>query len=373
MSIARSLGKRFAFEENTSPNNLKSNLFKKVFLLIACPFVLFCLTVGVSCLAYNEYSLRLPFIMAAGSLLVLKWRVKGLLLSSIANVLFAYFLFTRLTQENFVWNLGILISFTLCNLILLLSSDEICGIVSSIENNSRDKEVELTQVRMQQEEQNIKADEERKALEKEIQKLKEEAEQRIIEMQKNDQHLQFVQSEIELLTKQKSYFVEEAKKANNVSLQTALKEEVMVMQLKILKAQSKELLAKPVHDVLKVQELKGEQEILPIQDAVKVQDFKVEQEILLPQDEGKLRQVQGLYQQLQVQFEEKKQQLSQTRKELFQAQGKLLVNEKTKSLSEGHQEDRRFYEQLIDELTEYVDNLEKEVVNLEELITHLMH
>ena len=181
----------------------------------------------------------------------------------------------------------------------------------------------------------------------ELQKLKEQAEQRKIERTGDLKRLQLIQSEIDLLTSQKESFIEDARLARTSASHSlkqleALQEErsESTLLLKQREGEIEELKDKSailIEDIraaqerasLSLQQLeRGRGEFLEACLWNKLQIESAQEEILKLQTLKSSTRVEALYTQLRSQFDEKSKILSATRKELFKLGEKSLIREK---------------------------------------------
>lgn len=291
------------------------------FLLVIAPFF-FCFCTFIIFSSFLNLSLSFPFFIFFGLALIFSFHSLGLYL---AYALFIPLVIHNILEANF-WNLLSLYVFSVEYFIALIAFE-------TANDHIKNKNLEVIQ------EANEKWEKEKEALEQELQKFKEEAKRRYLEKNEiENQLLSFSQEQ-------------EALKLTNGKLRSeihALKQEVK-KHLELL--QEKEKMCIP----LVIAEEKP-QELNPLA----IEEWK-----------RKISQIEGQYKQLRMQFEEKSQVLSQTRRELFQTQGKLLALEKENLCKD--EQDHFFFthelEHIEDEMQKYIyeiDCLEKIISSLYE-------
>lgn len=182
----------------------------------ALPASLLFFAVGVSFLCASPFSFYLPFLVLSGGVLCLRWRTAGLCGSYLALALLLFTYYGEIPFEERLWQMGIIFALAVNFFIVLLSAEEIETLIGQTAEAGKTKTKELTQALLQLHQVSQEKEDLQKSLEEEIRRLKEQAEQRRIEMREESKRMELVQSEIELLTSQKTHFVEEAKKAREI-------------------------------------------------------------------------------------------------------------------------------------------------------------
>lgn len=188
----------------------------RIFFWGALPSFLLLFDVGVGFLSASSISFYLPFLAIAGGVLCLRWKSAGLWGSYLALGLLLLFFYKDIPFEERLWQMGVVFALAVNFFILLLSSEEIESLISQTSETGRIKANELMQTQLSLQQLNQEKEELQKSFEEEIRRLKEEAEARKIERQQESKRIDLIQSEIEMLTTQKAYFVAEAKKARAI-------------------------------------------------------------------------------------------------------------------------------------------------------------
>lgn len=204
--------------DNTNSKTLFSQVipesaFGKILFWGALPFIFLFLTIEVSVLSHSPFSPSLPFLAIVGGLSILRWRALALIGTCCA--LSALFFISEGKLKDY----GILATFALDFLILYFSFLEVESILSGVSEFGKERVKELHQTFALLSQTQQEKEEQGRTLEEEIQRLKEEAEQRRIEKTQEAKRIALIQSEIELLTSQKEFFIDEAKKAKEIFVQ----------------------------------------------------------------------------------------------------------------------------------------------------------
>lgn len=363
------------------------------------PLFLSLATLGVSALLPISYAGYLPWTLFLAFLLPLLGGKKGVWGSYTLLALCA-FLYREGAPSGLFWHLGLFSSLAL-TLFISQQACEACyatlegwGELGRAERSAL-RTCEQTLQKVQEEKKEVET-----ALEAEIQKLKEEAKQRLIERRQEEKRIALVESEIELLTSQKREVLAEVyharallarlstQEAEEKARQHALslaEERIRTLEAECAALQEKVALAPP--------SLSEESAALPNEGAsqgeeapVLVREASLSSEPAQEADaapktdaslEGEadreLRNVQGMYKQLRMQFEEKREVLSQTRQALFQTEGKLLALEHELALASGEPgEQERSWEREFCNAAQEVGPLEEEVSLLESLLSSLL-
>lgn len=301
----RMMVEKMTFLSRIIPNTLLG----RVLLFFQLPTLLLFCTLWA---ALNQLCALTPYfcgILLFGTVASIKYRIKGVLLSSLLLLSLLAFFYKDLSPQERLWQLGICSSTILNFFILFLAAQEIEeGILHKIEESKSymNQYLAKNQELIELEQSWSKA---KLSLEEEIEQWKVEAEQRKLEMRTVEEKMRLVNSEIEMLTSQKESIlaeVERARSSKSNSSDTA--------------------------------------------------------------------QIEGLYKQLRSQFEEKSKVLIQTRKELFQTQGKLQELEIANKLKEEafEREEADHLEKNLAALCQECEEMEEEIRLLEALITHLL-
>lgn len=300
---------------------------------LVLPLSFFAFSFGLSALKPFFFTPYLPFlsILAAGA--CVRFKKVGWVASLVAFTFLIIWSFNRFTQEERMWQLGLLATIYLDLLILTLMAEELSHFVSKFKQDLSLQKQEAQSEKLAFEETSQAWEQQRLALEKELEKLKSEAELRKIEKRSLEEQLELVQSEITLLTSQKEAVLEEAR------------------ALRVQQPQ-------PLNLVLPVEEssaLAQEEEIQCLRQGI--------------------ARAEGLYGQLRAQFAEKSEVLSETRKALFHAEERLAAKEKELA-------DERFappshlekeYEAYLAQSSTQLEELEAEIKHLEELVSRSLN
>lgn len=346
----------------------------------------------------------LPLFVFLGSFACLLWRTIGLSLFYGALTLFVFLYYDRVSPADRLWQMGIVFGLALDCFILLLSLEEIENLLKSLSSTVQGTSTELQLARKDLSHLQKTHQEEVETLQETIEKLKAEAEQRKIDRQNDLEKLEWVQSEIEMLTHQKETFIQEARHARQMALERKEQMEKMEERLqhtqaaqgevehhltsyqdKIVafhiekrellsncnawqrgkeKTQSRlETLEQALHD--------SKETIVSLEkEALAAQPLSADQETAMEL----ARQV-NCYKQLRSQFEEKSTTLSQTRKELFHTQEKLLAVAKENEihLQETERQQASELKSLVTQAAREIEKLEEEIMSLEELVFHILN
>jgi hypothetical protein len=312
------------------------------------------LNIGISFLNPCPFTKYLPFLAVVSAVLTFRFKTLGLSSSYIAFFLFILIFFSDLPCEGQLWQMSLLFILALNIFILLLSIEEAEACLK--EMGSQTQEMKRLSHRVEIEYQLAKktAEEKEEELKEEIERLKQEAELRRIEKASDLKQLELVQSEIELLTSQKEGFIEDSRKARMAAVH-------QLQQFKESEAILKRDLIASQETILALQQRP------PVVQNVSVEDTDTDLKKALAVAEG-------VSTQLRSQFEEKSQILSQTRKELFQTQGKLIALEKELAFSklDPDREEVGSLEKEVAALTLEMDALEGEINQLEELVSRIL-
>lgn len=398
---------RFSFE-SIFLGWIPEGVIPQALLWVCLPAFLFILTMGVGYVQTCSFLPSFPLLVFLGCLACVLWRTIGLSIAYGALALFLFLYFDRVPVEDRLWQMGAVFVLALDYFILLLSLEEIESVLGSLFSTSNGVSIELKKTQeslalLQQAHQ-----EEVESLQETIEKLKAEAEQRKIDKQQDLESLQWIQSEIEMLTGQKEEFIIEAREARKMSLdrreemekleerlQTHLLDKkeaehyLIGYQEKILALHvEKRSLASHYHELLGVKE-EAKKRIEELDKALQDSQAKIasletalrEKENAIPEPlpvdkemVGELSRQEGCYKQLRSQFDEKSSILSQTRKELFQTQGKLMALERENILSspELEAEESLHVGHLITKAAQEMQQLEEEIISLEQFVSHLL-
>lgn len=170
------------------------------------PLFLFLLTSGVSFFSTSFFSPLIPFASLVGTLVCMRWRAIGLYSCYVALALLALFFFREMPHAVGLWQGGVIFSLAVDFFILLL-------VVEEIETREEGREKEIRLLQLQSSQAAKEWNELKESFEKEIERLKQEAEQRVIEKRKEGELIELIQSEITLLNSQKNAILAEAKRA----------------------------------------------------------------------------------------------------------------------------------------------------------------
>lgn len=230
--------------------------------------------------------------------------------------------------------------------ILLLSLEEIESLLEDLSSTKAavSQELDTTQesfVLLQQQHQEAV-----ESLQETIDRLKEEAELRRIERSRELESLEWIQSEIEMLTSQKDLFISETREAKRLAFEKLAKIEE-----------------------LEAQRLEDKVHLIAYQE--KVLSFQVQNVAVKNSAEEPSPQVESCYKQLRLQFEEKSKVLSQTRRDLFQAEGRLIALEKENAL-EPECPLANSMQSIFMQADEEIQHLEEEILSLEGLLSQVL-
>lgn len=398
-------------ESGHSYNRFTSSFFPssalgKLLVLAFMPSLLVLFSVGASFLKPSIFTPYFPILSLLTSLICLFFRTKGVAASYTALALFLLYFFKDLDPQTQLWQMSLVFSLAINLFILLLCIEEIEALLAHVTVHSQVNSTALAEAKQELKNVLKTKEEEQKAFETEIEKFKEEAEQRKIEKRQDSELIEMIQSEIELLTSQKEEILKEARLTRQEGiekLQTAeqiLAEiqthddqefitEISSQQETILRLQEQAFREKAMVEQLK--EDKSELSRLLFQKTLESQEallsFQVNAMKCPPATKAKLvepheikqlkdekAQAEGLYFQLREQFQEKTNILNQTRKELFRTQEKLLVLEKEVEFSkiECDREEGESHERDIGKLLLEIAGLQSEITHLEELVSHVL-
>ena len=177
---------------------------------------------GIGFLNPCLFTKYLPFVALITAIATLRFKTAGLLGSYVGLLLFILAFFPSIPREGVLWQMGTFFTLALTLYTLLLAGEEIVSCFQEMESqihtkHSQSRQLELDLLRVKQ------ASEEReKELEEEISRLKEEAELRRIEKIADFKRFGLIQSEIEMLTAQKTEFIEEAREGRAAAGQRLL-------------------------------------------------------------------------------------------------------------------------------------------------------
>lgn len=199
-----------------------SNAFFWLFL----SFALLSLTVAVAFIKPSPFGLFLAFFLPAASLVCVKYRTYGLLLAYSILTLFVL-LNLAMPQQERLWQMSIIFIAALDLFIVLLTAEEVEEIFVKWQGKNQSAQQELEKMQVKFSEQIKNGEQLQKEFDEAIEKLKEEARQRVIDREKDEKRFALVQSEIEMLHEQKENLVNEAFEARALAFEsTRLAEEL---------------------------------------------------------------------------------------------------------------------------------------------------
>lgn len=314
------------FFQNNSSNFFILSLIGPSFIfctLLLLAFVKSPLFFGFLCISFISY------------LISLKWAYKGTIVSTCLYALFACVQFFYLDFFEKVWTLGAIGSLLMAQMIAIFFYQEFIEKLKSMHSHSEEGFQQLvhTEEKYQESENNWKSQWE--TLVKELEKWKEEAEQRLIEKNQANDLLQNVHQEVRHIENQKHQIVLEVNSARVHAHRLQKENEIL----------KEKLLAVP-----------------PIEEKqICLEEFK----------DQSPEHLASLYKQLRGQFDEKCQILSDTRIDLFKAEGKIhsLQQEKEQELLNATWQEYQFFSQVISQLEQEKEALKQEIQELEKLLS----
>ncbi|MFN0065020.1 MAG: hypothetical protein ACKVOH_02150 [Chlamydiales bacterium] len=401
---------------------IPASLLARVLFWVLIPVTLLLCHIWTAFIFPTKFSMYLPMLLIVGTLLIARFRTIGLTISYVSlGALFALF-YRDLPEQSRLLTMEISLALALTFYIFLLIAEEVEEILRSVSENSKERMNQFLAKNQELTEKEEKWSEAILSLEEEVQKWKEEAEQRRIEKGEIEKKMTLVWSEIELLTSQKNDILAGAMTARREVReqqdflqmeQISLEKEKMLLHGKMeeitkvadLEEKRKQELAflREEHEILQQKNLlleRQQTEFMQEKDSLVVQlqallasssttvkqsahleERIAELEKQLEKEEGAQEArreraiAEGLYKQLRSQFEEKSRVLLQARKELFHAQGKVKEWEIEKSLESQAPscEQTDALEKILDGVVQDYCRMEEEVIYLEDLVTNLLH
>ncbi len=313
-----------------------------IFFQLLGPFFLF-ITSLFAFLYLEDLGRFFPFVGGLGLYTVAFGRKYGLALISLLVSLALFFL-TRSPHFPLFSLLGTGVAVFLSFTISFLASEESSELLVELENKTTKEKQRTTEMFQAL----LKKEEETKSLEQELERWKEEAEQRKIENVKQGQKLKLLEGEVKNYIAQKETLL-------NESFEARAKEHEAVLSSRETHLYSKSLEERI--ETLTKQLDEANQAAPPIQDTTA---------------QAKIVQLEGVLKQLRSQFEEKKEILHATRKELFASTGKLLAVEKERLLTDPDLSEITALHQLVVEAEQENGELHQLIDLLESFIHHLL-
>jgi hypothetical protein len=358
VNVATAREKKSLFFLNPFFKLLPATNVERILLWACLPACLLLLELGITYLKPSFFTHFFPFLTIISVGLIFRYRSMGLATSYLLLLGSLLFLFRNLAPECRLWQIALLFTYALNLFILLLCVEEVTDCLEEISAQTGEFKKKWTQAELDLLSVQKTAEEREREFRDEIERLKSEAEQRRIERVNDWKKFDLIQSEIELLTSQKDEFVEESQLAQESALKNL---QALEEQKKAFESEEKQL----KKELIAAQEALLTLQQLPVQTTIIADSSKIKQ--ALAQTEGALAQ-------LRIQFAEKSQILSQTRKELFQTEGKLLVlqRELVAKQSDPNREEALLLEKMIMELIDEIEQQEKEITELEALILHVL-
>lgn len=255
---------------------LPEKISGRILLWAAMPCFLLLLNIGISFLKPCPMTSLLTFAVFFSSCAIYRFKTLGLLVSYSALCLLYLFFYPTIALEVRLWQLGIGVNCALSLWILLLSMKEIAASLFDMDHYADELQKRLIQAESEFLLAQKTAEEKERDFRQEIEKLKDEAEQRRIEKANEAKHLAFIHSEIELLTQQKNVFIDDAKKAREETLFYQQQEE------------QNQLLKQELSAGLAAQKQQFEKEKLNVQEELALQHKLLEElEMLRTQEQQK--------------------------------------------------------------------------------------
>lgn len=217
----------------------------------------------------------------------------------------------------------------------------------------------------------------------EFQKRSENLEAQLTKLQRENDALIEMEEEQRVRADEQKRVLEEQESALKAELSNLKVENAALVQAQeeqIARTYEEKRVLEQQQSVLKAElaELKGEKGVLThAREELEAVLLSNQESILILQQHPlvkthDLRALEGLHKQLRNQFEEKSQVLSLTRKELYETQGRLLVlqREGEERVYEPQGEGEAVLEKLVDQLVQEISALEEEVLVLEEIVSN---
>jgi hypothetical protein len=214
----------------------------QVLLWSALPSFLLLSNLGVSLLRPCVFTAFLPFLALLSTVSTFRYKTLGLAGSYLACGLFLAFFYSQVAPEDRLWQMGVFFSLALSLFVFLISAEEAAACLFDLRNAAESLKKRLSHAEDECALAKKSAEEKEKEFREEIEKLKEEAQQRRIEKVNEAEHLALINSEIEMLTAQKNTFIEAAERAREEAARHRL--QLKEQEEKILK--EKQCLAEEV-------------------------------------------------------------------------------------------------------------------------------
>lgn len=406
---------------------------KKPSLGLFVPIALLLVNIGINFMAGGFCANALPILALITLFLSLRFKRFGLIGSYLLLAIFLFCSFSQIPQNERIFQVGFFFSLALTLFIFLLTNE---GLQDGLE------EIEEELVRKREDFEKLQAafasfqksqEEKEREFEEELNRLKEQAEQRKIDQIATLKKNQLIQREIELLTSQKEAFIQDARDARRAAFEANKQleeleksqldqglnsqqknieidglmaqnqmlinekeqyaEKVDALSIKIAEYQKqfeqeslyfKQQVEASQQAILSLQALsqkaicetksfvsdKKKHQLLMEQKNCEIEDYKNS----LKAFEQSLAHAEGLNHQLRLQFIEKTTILSETRKHLFKLEGLLYLQKKECEWleSDGSREETLVLAHKLDEMIAEISILEETVISMEELISHIL-
>jgi len=291
-----------------SPSPLKGLGFlslegiSQVFVCACLPLVLFVSHAVLGYVAGINWTLYFPLLVVVGSGFIVRFKVPGL----IATMLLTCGLF--ISQKSYgLWHLAHMSALELSWIIAYLCYREIETLYLCLQEALSTQQVRLEEITHMQSVQQRQWEEIRDALEHDLERLKEEAEQRRIEQEEEHQNALLMRTEIDLLTSQKEAILLQAQHAQETYVTQQAASLHIGVECKRLEHQLLEL-EKWYHSQDRVVQSKQEEAERLAQEIEKIQVLQIRQTEKLCGDYDKMLQDKDrLYTELAQQLDEMRQ------------------------------------------------------------------